>query len=58
MHPPCHLCVELTQQRREVIKKLVTYLSVAKTVYDGNKKSLEGRKNKVLMFILPHVSPS
>jgi len=40
------------------MKKLVTYLSIAKTVYDGNKKSLEGRRDNILMLILLHVSIS
>lgn len=44
--------------KEKIIKKLVTYLSIAKTVYDGNKKSLEGRRNGILMLILLHVSAS
>lgn len=51
------LCLELTQRRREIMK-LVSYLSIAKTVYDGNKKSLEGRRKNTLMSFLLHMSIS
>lgn len=47
MHPPrCGI-----DPRKEGIKLFLTHLSIAKTVYDGNKKSLEGGRNNKLMGI-------